>query len=96
MKIEIKNVSKSFKNNSVLKNVNIVLEEGKIYGFTGRNGSGKSVLLKLLCGKRNILSFIIRRLKFLLEATIFFLSFGFQIIIMKDSRKNEFKADKFK
>ncbi len=52
-------------------------------------------LLKLLCGKRNILSLIIRFLKFLLEATIFFLSFGFQIITMKDSRKNEFKADKF-
>lgn len=50
MKIEVKNVSKSFKNNIVLKNVNIVLQEGKIYGFTGRNGSGKSVLLKIICG----------------------------------------------
>lgn len=50
MKIEIKNVYKSFKNNEVLNNINITLETGKIYGLYGRNGSGKSVLLKLICG----------------------------------------------
>lgn len=50
MKVEVKNVSKSFKKNKVLENVNITLESGKIYGFQGRNGSGKTVLLKLLCG----------------------------------------------
>lgn len=50
LKIELKNVSKSFKNNMVIKNVNIDLEEGKIYGFIGRNGAGKTVLLKLICG----------------------------------------------
>jgi len=49
MKIEIKNVSKKFDKSLVLKNVNLTFEEGNIYGFIGRNGSGKSVLLKLLC-----------------------------------------------
>ena len=50
MKLEIKNLSKSFKEAEVLKNVNLTFEEGKIYGFIGRNGSGKSVLLKIICG----------------------------------------------
>ncbi len=50
MNIELKNVSKKFKNNTVLENINIKFESGKIYGLYGRNGAGKSVLLKLLCG----------------------------------------------
>lgn len=49
MKIEIKNVSKRFKEIEVLKNVTMTLESGHIYGFVGHNGSGKSVLLKLIC-----------------------------------------------
>lgn len=49
MKIEVKNVSKKFKDAEILKNVNLTFENGKIYGLIGRNGSGKSVLLKLLC-----------------------------------------------
>lgn len=50
MKIKIENLSKAFDNNYVLKNINIELEEGNIYGFVGRNGSGKSVLFKIMCG----------------------------------------------
>ena len=50
MKIEVKNVGKKFKNNYILKNINMTFEDGKIYGFSGRNGSGKSVLLKIICG----------------------------------------------
>ena len=53
MKVEVKNVTKMFKDNTVLNNVNITFESGKIYGLLGRNGSGKSVLLKLLCGFYN-------------------------------------------
>ena len=49
MKIEIKKVSKKFKDIEVLKNVSMTLESGHIYGFTGHNGSGKTVLLKLIC-----------------------------------------------
>ena len=50
MKIEFKNVNKQFKNIPILKDVNLEFENGKIYGLIGRNGSGKSVFLKLLCG----------------------------------------------
>ena len=50
MKLEIKNLSKKFKDVYVLKDINLTFDSGKIYGFTGRNGSGKSVLLKIICG----------------------------------------------
>ena len=49
MIIEIKNVSEKFKKTEVLKNVSMTLSEGTIYGFVGHNGSGKTVLLKLIC-----------------------------------------------
>ena len=49
MKIEVKNVSKSFKNENVLNDVNLEFRSGKIYGLVGYNGSGKSVLLKMIC-----------------------------------------------
>ena len=50
MNIELDNVSKNLKNQTVLENVNLKLESGKIYGLVGRNGSGKSVLLKIMTG----------------------------------------------
>ncbi len=50
MKIEVKNVTKKFKDNVILENVNLDFESGKIYGLIGRNGSGKSIFLKILCG----------------------------------------------
>ena len=50
MTIEVKNLSKKFNKNVVLENVNMKLENGNIYGLSGRNGSGKSVFLKILCG----------------------------------------------
>ena len=46
----VNNGTKSFKNQEVLNNINIVFESGKIYGIVGYNGSGKSVLLKCICG----------------------------------------------
>lgn len=49
MIIEIKEISKSFRGVKVLKNVSMTLESGHIYGFIGHNGSGKTVLLKLIC-----------------------------------------------
>lgn len=49
-KIEVVNVSKRFKNEQVLQNINLTLSDNKIYGFVGRNGSGKSVLFKMICG----------------------------------------------
>lgn len=50
MNIEIINLKKSFKDNIVFENVNMKLEKGKVYGLIGRNGSGKSVFLKTICG----------------------------------------------
>ncbi len=50
MKIELKNVTKKFKNNIVINNVSATFESGNIYGFYGRNGSGKSVLQKIISG----------------------------------------------
>lgn len=50
MKIEIKDVSKEFNKTEVISNVNLTFNSGKIYGLCGRNGAGKSVFLKLICG----------------------------------------------
>ena len=50
MKLEICDVSKSFRKTTVLNHINLTLEEGHVYGLEGRNGSGKSVLLKIICG----------------------------------------------
>lgn len=50
MKIEVKNVSKSFAKKKVLERINLTFESGQIYGLIGHNGSGKSVLLKIICG----------------------------------------------
>ena len=50
MEIIVKNLNKTFNKHSVLKNVNLKFNSGNIYGLYGRNGSGKSVFLKILCG----------------------------------------------
>lgn len=49
MEIIVKDLSKKFKKVTILENINMKLESGKIYGIVGRNGSGKSVFLKILC-----------------------------------------------
>ena len=46
----VENVTKAFGNQEVLKAVCVKFEMGKIYGIVGRNGSGKTVLLKCICG----------------------------------------------
>ena len=48
--ISFKDVRKSFSGNPVLDNVSFSLEKGGIYGFIGRNGSGKTVVFKLMSG----------------------------------------------
>jgi len=50
MIIEISELSKSFGNIEVLKNITVSFERGKIHGLIGRNGSGKTMLLKCICG----------------------------------------------
>ena len=48
--IELTKVTKAFKNEEVLKETTIEFEKGKITGIVGRNGSGKTVLMKIICG----------------------------------------------
>jgi ABC-2 type transport system ATP-binding protein len=48
MSIELSNVSKIYKKNHVLKNINLIFEEDTIYGLLGRNGAGKSTLLNII------------------------------------------------
>ena len=44
------NVTKFYGGVAALKNVNVRIEEGKIYGLLGPNGSGKTTFIKLVCG----------------------------------------------
>lgn len=46
----IKNLYKKIDGHIILDNINLNLEQGLIYGITGENGSGKSMLLKSICG----------------------------------------------
>lgn len=48
--ITIQNLYKRFGDHEVLSSVNLEFESGRIYGLVGRNGSGKSVLLKCIAG----------------------------------------------
>ena len=48
--IEVQNVNKSFGEEHVLKDVSHYFETGKIHGIVGNNGSGKTVLMKCICG----------------------------------------------
>ena len=48
--IEVQNAVKRFRDQVVLKNISISFEKGQIHGIVGRNGSGKTVLFKCICG----------------------------------------------
>ncbi|TCK90610.1 ABC-2 type transport system ATP-binding protein [Natranaerovirga hydrolytica] len=48
--IEATNLTKKFKNNTAVNNLNLNIEEGSIYGFLGPNGSGKTTTIKMLIG----------------------------------------------
>lgn len=48
--ITIKDLGFAYRETPVLKNINMTLEEGRIYGLLGENGVGKTTLLTLLCG----------------------------------------------
>jgi ABC-2 type transport system ATP-binding protein len=48
--IIIKNVTLQIKKDVILKDVSIEFEQGKIHGLIGRNGSGKTMLMKCICG----------------------------------------------
>lgn len=48
--IEINDLCKKIKGHEVLRNINLNLEKGYIYGFFGRNGSGKTMLFRAISG----------------------------------------------
>ncbi len=48
--IIIKNVSLTLQKNDILKDVSVRFERRKIHGLIGRNGSGKTMLMKCICG----------------------------------------------
>ena len=48
--LEIKNLYKSYGNKEVLKNINLEIPNGKIIGLLGKNGTGKTTLIKLING----------------------------------------------
>ena len=47
MKLVVNNISKSIKGKSILANVSLEMEQGRVYGFVGRNGSGKTSCIKI-------------------------------------------------
>ena len=48
--ISVQNVSKTFGDTTVLRDVSREFEEGRVHGIVGNNGSGKTVLMKCICG----------------------------------------------
>jgi ABC-2 type transport system ATP-binding protein len=48
--IELEHIVKTFKGQEVVKDTTLSLEHGQTYGITGVNGSGKTVLMKMICG----------------------------------------------
>ena len=48
--IDIKDLTLTIRNTEILKNITIHFEKGQIHGLIGRNGSGKTMLLKCICG----------------------------------------------
>ncbi len=48
--LKIENLNKKYYNKTALNNINLSLEQGKIYGLLGPNGSGKTTLMKVIAG----------------------------------------------
>ena len=49
-RIVVEGLSKKIKETVILQDVNMILESGNIYGLRGRNGSGKTMIMRSLCG----------------------------------------------
>ena len=48
--INVENICLTLKNRDILTSVSITMEPGNIYGLVGNNGSGKTMLMKVICG----------------------------------------------
>ena len=58
--IEINHLTKKFGDDVILHDINISMEQGKVYGISGNNGSGKTVLMKCICGFLPVTEGVIR------------------------------------
>ncbi|HAZ90933.1 MAG TPA: multidrug ABC transporter ATP-binding protein [Eubacterium sp.] len=54
MILEVKDLNKKIKGKTILEDVNLSLTDGKVYGFVGPNGSGKTMLFRALSGLMDI------------------------------------------
>lgn len=50
MYLELKDISKNIKKTTVLEGINLRMESGKVYGLRGKNGCGKTMLMRVICG----------------------------------------------
>ena len=48
--IDVKSINLTIGKTNILKNINVTFQEGRIHGLIGRNGSGKTMLMKCICG----------------------------------------------
>ncbi len=48
--IEVNNLTKSYGNNIILKQISFKIDRGSIYGFLGKNGAGKTTTMNILTG----------------------------------------------
>ena len=48
--IELKELSKQFKNRAAVDKLTLSVEEGTVFGLLGQNGAGKTTTIKMLCG----------------------------------------------
>lgn len=50
MKIDLCNIGKNIRGTPILQDITLSLASGHIYGFKGKNGSGKTMLMRMICG----------------------------------------------
>lgn len=50
MQVAVEHYTKEIKNDIILNDINYIFESGRIYGLRGKNGSGKTMLIRGLCG----------------------------------------------
>lgn len=56
MSLKCENVGKTYSKTEVLRNINLQIEQGKIYGLIGRNGAGKTTLLSVMTAQNPVTS----------------------------------------
>lgn len=88
--IQLINVSKDYQENKLLRNINLTIERGKVYGFKGSNGSGKTMLLRAILGLIKVEGNVIINNEHLNFGSVYPLNVG--VFIEKPSIIHEFTA----